>query len=206
MNRNTESDLSREERKAMDSLDRELSPPDSLEERVVSALRAEELIGLSATTARRGALRPAWAAVLMAVFLAAGIAAGRWSAPAAASAEADFILILRAGPPEPRGTSDAEILRQVREYSDWARAAARVGSLVAGEKLHDGGRLLDRAEQGASTESMPENPLEGAIEGYFLIRSDSFEEAERLASNCPHLKYGGAIELRRIERFEEDLS
>ena len=39
------------------------------------------------------------------------------------------------------------------------------------------------------------------VEGFCLIRAGSDAVAERIASGCPHLKYGGVIEVRRIEKL-----
>ena len=37
------------------------------------------------------------------------------------------------------------------------------------------------------------------IGGYFAIEAADYDEAVRLSSDCPHLKYGGRIELREIQ-------
>jgi len=37
------------------------------------------------------------------------------------------------------------------------------------------------------------------IGGYFAVSADSYDDAVKLAAECPHLKYGGRIELREIE-------
>ena len=36
----------------------------------------------------------------------------------------------------------------------------------------------------------------GILAGYFVIRAASLEEAERIAAECPHLTYGGAVSVR----------
>lgn len=38
------------------------------------------------------------------------------------------------------------------------------------------------------------------IGGFFIIAADTRERALQLAKTCPHLKYGGRIEVREIER------
>ncbi len=35
--------------------------------------------------------------------------------------------------------------------------------------------------------------------GYFVIRARDYAEATSIAMTAPHLRYGGSIELRRIE-------
>jgi hypothetical protein len=39
---------------------------------------------------------------------------------------------------------------------------------------------------------------EADVVGYFLIRATSGEEAVRIARLCPHLNYGGTVEVRAI--------
>ncbi|MGH7563914.1 MAG: YciI family protein [Gemmatimonadota bacterium] len=61
-----------------------------------------------------------------------------------------------------------------------------------GEKLAQQERLV--ALSGAS-------PVDraGAIASYFVIESDSYEEAVRIARDSPHVRHGGVVEVRRIE-------
>jgi hypothetical protein len=44
-------------------------------------------------------------------------------------------------------------------------------------------------------------PSEGAIAGYFLLPASDYDHAITIAKTCPHLKHGGTIEIRQIERF-----
>ena len=37
------------------------------------------------------------------------------------------------------------------------------------------------------------------IGGYFAIQAEDYDEAVRLAEGCPHLDYGGLIELRQVD-------
>jgi hypothetical protein len=41
-------------------------------------------------------------------------------------------------------------------------------------------------------------PPAGTLGGFFRLRARDLEGAVRLAATCPHLRYGGTIELRRI--------
>jgi hypothetical protein len=70
------------------------------------------------------------------------------------------------------------------EYAAWARQM---------EPLVVGGEELDRRTVvvlgGTST---------APVAGYFLIRANDDVAAERVARQCPHLRHGGAVVLRRI--------
>ncbi len=204
MNGNTDDERSPAERDALASLDREIDPPAALLGRTVAARPAEGLLPEHGSPGRAAWLRPAWGALGAVLALGIGLAVGWWTAAPAGGAESpDFILILRAGPEELAPEGEEEMMRRVGEYTAWAQAAGERGSLITGEKLRDGGRLLEPTGDRVETASLPLDPTRGSIQGYFLIRSRTYEEAQQVAGECPHLRYGGAIELRRIERFEE---
>lgn len=65
---------------------------------------------------------------------------------------------------------------RVDEYRTWARG---LDVPVTGAKLKAG-----------------DSPLSG----YFMIRASSLAEAQRIASTCPHVRHGGTIEVREIDR------
>jgi hypothetical protein len=102
-----------------------------------------------------------------------------------------FLLLLydevTAGPPP----APERIAAIVAEYTAWANTLAAQGQLVSAEKLSDapsdwlGGAVATRNGE--------------RIGGFFLIRARDLAEARRIAGQCPHLKYGGRIELRPIE-------
>ncbi len=95
-----------------------------------------------------------------------------------------FVLLLHTGE-HMTGTEE----EHVREYGAWADMLNSKHALVAGEKLADAFVVLGR-----------EKPLENtSIGGYFIIQAENEDLARNLALTCPHLKYGGWIELRMIE-------
>lgn len=85
----------------------------------------------------------------------------------------------------------------VNEYRAWAGRLSVDDRLVNAEKLRDDkGRWL--APHGVVAAS-PINAGD-VISGFFLIRAANYDEAIRIAKGSPHLKYGGHIEIREIER------
>jgi hypothetical protein len=171
----------------------------ALEERVVSALRAE---GLVRTSQKKGVnvrtLHARWAAAA-GILLALGIFAGSYGARTDSGATQDsrpqFALLLYEDASYQTAPPDGQQAR-VAEYAGWARRLAGEGKLVDAGKLSDAGHLL--AGTDGSTAVVPRAP-EGVLAGYFVIRARDRDEAERIARECPHLKYGGTISLREIE-------
>ena len=78
----------------------------------------------------------------------------------------------------------------VAEYSAWAHGLESEGRLVSAEELSDASVWL-----GGSLRTTDA----ARIGGFFLIRARDLSEARQIAERCPHLKYGGRIELRPIQ-------
>jgi hypothetical protein len=111
---------------------------------------------------------------------------------------AAFILLLhgelRKGPLQ--HYSADELQKIVEEYLAWAEKLRKEGKLRGGEELKDGGRTVSmmngRAVDGPFAETKE------VVGGYFLIEEETLEAASEMAKGCPHVKYGGTIEVREV--------
>ena len=114
-----------------------------------------------------------------------------------------FMLLLHR-PVERLSQMDPETITKARrEYLDWAERMRAAGRLQGGSKLtDDAGRILRNAggrvavTDGPFTESKEE-----MVGGYFLLAAGDYAEACRIASECPHLKYGSYLEVRQVEEL-----
>ena len=97
--------------------------------------------------------------------------------------------------------SPEEIQGVIRRYMDWRARIASNGRSISGHKLKDReGRLL-RGKVGAPV--VTDGPYAEATEvigGLFLIEARDYNEAQRVASDCPHLDFG-TIEIREIQQL-----
>lgn len=191
-------DLTAEERAALASLAREARAPEELEERVVGALRDQGLIRPAAGRRRVAAMAAALAASLI-LALALGIGIGaRWASGATAGGEADFALFVL-DPVEP--TTEIDVPEAVAAAAAWANQLADAGVLVGAEKLRDEGRRIEpRVGEPILVADFPPVGDELVLGGLFLIRAGSLAEAQRIASECPLLRFGSTIEIRAFER------
>jgi len=85
---------------------------------------------------------------------------------------------------------------QAREYGEWLAKLAANGTPVSGEELQDRSVMLT-----ALNSSLPiadKNTGNNGISGFFIITAGSEKEALVITKSCPHLKYKGVIEIRRI--------
>lgn len=175
-----------------------LQPPDELEERVVERLCQAGLLRrdtiVQEVSMKSIHLRWGLAAT---VLIAAGVLAGtRIPQQPEQAADIDtrpaFALMLYEDR-DYQAPAEGEHAARVAEYSAWARKLAARGDLVDGAELLDGGVLLHRDRP--RSEIVPV-AAEGVLGGYFVIRAESLEAAERMAADCPHLRYGGTVSIR----------
>ena len=80
------------------------------------------------------------------------------------------------------------------EYRSWAMRLRASGALVMAEKLADDPVTLLTAT-GAS--ELPHNSAD-ELGGFFLVQVADSAEAFRIARECPHLRHGGTVQVRRI--------
>ena len=204
MNQEFEDELSMEERQALAGLVREKMPAPLLEERVVETLKQSKLLRSSRSVRGPGMARIGIAVAASSLCFILGAMAGvQWvSKPGPKTNSAEFMLVLQAAPEQSAPRSSDEVLQRVREYSNWAGELRQQGVRVDGEKLKREARILRVVDGRAGVVS--ENRSDGnqdAIAGYFLVEAQDYEHAVKVAEGCPHLKYGGSIEVRQIDRF-----
>lgn len=171
-------------------------PDDSLRARTIDALRAEGLLDGDTAGDRRGRRRLAIAAAVaaLAVFLAgywAGSLGGGPALPGDPPATDGLYLLLLREPVGGLATDGRTEEELTAEYAAWARSEARAGRLVRGERLAPEALRIGGAR-------VPDRPATTEISGFFLIRAPDLERAANIAQDCPHVRYGGAIELRPI--------
>jgi hypothetical protein len=112
----------------------------------------------------------------------------------------DFILLLR----RPAGPLPAFTAQQLAaltsDYRGWGVRMRAEGRLKAGEKLTgDAGRVLTAEAGRVMVTDGPYAESKELLAGFYIIAAKDYGEASRIAEGCPHLKYGGYIELRQID-------
>lgn len=163
---------------------------------VAPELRPERDLFAGVVSEARGR-RPVrrWMPIAIAAAVALMAMGGWWlrdRAAVAPDARTRYLLLLH----EPVQDFDpgVDVAKLVSEYSSWIAALAEGGAAEGGEKLADrGGYVLDG--DGARRDLDP-GPR---VTGFFVIRAETEAEARSIGETCPHLKYGGWVEVRRIE-------
>ena len=204
-----ERDLTPAEAEALRLLGERWTPPDDLAEETVKSLRARAL--LAARTRRPWAVIPAAAAAAVAAFVIGFALGAARSGPSptvppttstteAKVSETDKYVLLLFENEDYRTAPNGEVLKgRIREYGDWMRATGKSGRYVSGEKLADDGRWCRMRGDHVEVLDPVSDGSRGALAGYFIIGAGSYDEAVGIARGCPHLHYGGTIEVRRLE-------
>lgn len=112
--------------------------------------------------------------------------------------EPSFVLVLHGLWPDAATIGPARTRERASEYWAWVDDLADRDLLIAagdlrwepGQRLGPGGAVL------AVDQSEVEQPQ--FVVGMFALRVSSYEEARALAAECPHLRYGGQVSVRRV--------
>jgi hypothetical protein len=113
---------------------------------------------------------------------------------------AQFLLLLHRPAGTVSGGSPEELRRRIERYRSWREELGREGKILGGQKC-TGDRGMCLRKNGAEVVVQPAGG-EGdgdVISGYFLLQADDYRQASVIASGCPHVEYGGTIELRQLE-------
>jgi hypothetical protein len=153
------------------------SPPAFLEEATAARLRAMGVLRKPGLVVRP---LPGFLALCGSFLLGLAV----WpllTAPQPLDSRPQFLLLLYGEPRRRPGQGHRD------EYVAWARELAARGQLTADGELTGDVDILKKSE-----------PADGAEEplGYFVLRASDRAEALKLSMGCPHLRYGGRVELR----------
>lgn len=115
---------------------------------------------------------------------------------------ARFILFLHEDQGQFDGRSQDEMTRIIKEYGAWASKMREEKRYVGGEKLTDEpGKVLRPRSGKIVTTDGPYAESKEIVGGYFAIEAKDYAEACEIAKACPHLKYGGRVEVRQIDEI-----
>ena len=112
----------------------------------------------------------------------------------------NYLLLLHEQPSDFSSFSPDQIQAVIEEYTAWSQKLAGDGKLMGGQKLKDeGGRHLSGYNGDFRVTDGPFAEAKAVIGGFFSISAADYNDAVEISKDCPHLKYGGRIELREIE-------
>jgi len=112
----------------------------------------------------------------------------------------EYLLLLHEQPSDFAGFSPEDLEKVIGEYIAWRKKLESEGKFAGGQKLRDeGGRHLAGWDGDFRVTDGPYTEAKEVIGGFFSVKAADYNEAVEISKGCPHLKYGGRIELREIE-------
>ena len=114
----------------------------------------------------------------------------------------NYMLFLHTNSSRPRPTSPDDIMAVTKAYMAWADRMRAEGKLKGGEKLtFDAGKVMRPNGARVTVTDGPYAESKELIGGYFAISAKDYNEACRIAESCPHLGFGGTIEVRQVDQM-----
>ena len=113
----------------------------------------------------------------------------------------EYMLILHDPVGQFDDVSPSEMQTIIEQYGAWAGSLAERGRHAGGKKLtEDAGRHLQCRDGETTVVDGPYAEAKEVVGGYFMIKAESYDDAEAIARECPHLAHGGRIEIRQIDQ------
>jgi hypothetical protein len=114
----------------------------------------------------------------------------------------DYMLLLHERPEMFETVTPNDMQRIIEKYVEWRSRLGAEGKLTGGNKLRDNsGKVLTPRGTGGKSDLRdgPFTETKDVIGGYFILTAQGYDEAVEIARACPHLLFGGQIEIREIE-------
>lgn len=106
----------------------------------------------------------------------------------------NYLLLIKNGDSK-NDSSAAE--ERIQDYIDYAQHLKSTGHFVTADGVKTEARLLKRDQP---TE-IGDSSAVGAVNGFYILSAENFDQAEELARLCPALKFGHTLELREQEDY-----
>jgi hypothetical protein len=100
--------------------------------------------------------------------------------------------------------SPEEMQKVIERYVAWNKKLKKTGLMAGGKKLADEpGKVMRMRASKLKVTDGPYSEGKEVLGGFFLVKASNYKAAVALAADCPHLDYGGAIEVREVDAIHE---
>lgn len=111
-----------------------------------------------------------------------------------------YMLLLHQDPSGFARLSPEQMQAAVEKYMAWGKQLRDAGYLTASNKLTDEpGRVVRSHDGQLRVTDGPYSETKEVLGGYFTIEAASYDQAIERLRDCPHLLFGGTIELRQVD-------
>src|SRR5882724_7120036 len=108
---------------------------------------------------------------------------------------AQYLLLLYDNPTHWNDISPEEMQKILQKYIAWGTKLRQQGIHKGSNKLADDPGKVMRGRTAARVTDGPYSETKEVLGGYYLIEVPSYDAAVDAARDCPHLEYGGTIEV-----------
>lgn len=113
---------------------------------------------------------------------------------------AQYLLLLYDNPANWASFTPDEIQKAMAKYGAFRQKLQDRKQWVAGQKLADEpGRVLRNQGGRAVATDGPYSETKEWLGGFFLVEAPNYNAAVDISRECPHLEYGGTIEVREVD-------
>lgn len=113
-----------------------------------------------------------------------------------------YMLLLHDDPSVFTSMSPEQMQQAIEKYMAWGQKLRKSGVLVTSDKLTDEpGRVIRGKNGQVRVTDGPYSETKEVLGGYYTIQAESYEQAIERARECPHLSFGGTIEVRQVDEM-----
>ena len=110
-----------------------------------------------------------------------------------------YMLLLHSDPTEYSNLSPEEAQKTLQKFFSWREKLRAKNVLVGSAKLRDDAGKVVRGGAKPRVTDGPYTETKEVLGGYFTIEAPDYDAAVAECRDCPHLEYGGTIEVREVE-------
>lgn len=111
-----------------------------------------------------------------------------------------FMLLLHDNVDGFAAMSPEQMQKVIEKYVTWGDRLRSSGVMHDGQKLTDEpGRVIRSKGGDVRVTDGPYSETKEVLGGYYTINAGSYDDAIAVARTCPHLEYGGTIEVRQVD-------
>ena len=113
---------------------------------------------------------------------------------------AKYMLLLHDNPAAFVDVSPEQMQQVIEKYIAWGNRLREAGVMQGGDKLTDEpGKVVRRRDGQVRVTDGPCSETKEVLGGYYIIEAGSYDQAIERSRDCPHLEYGGTIEVRQVD-------
>ena len=115
---------------------------------------------------------------------------------------AKYLLLLYDSPENWAGLGPEEMQKAIEKYVAWGQKLRNKKIYLGSHKLaYDVGKVLRGKGGQPRVSDGPYSETKELLGGYYLIEAPNYDAAVNETRDCPHLEYGGTIEVRVVDEM-----